>query len=197
MKIATLGSCQAMALNWYVHQLLPDSECKWVSPEIFQFWENKPEYTSTTSIWQSQANHNIFNTDEGIDYIKSADYIIYQKIKPSTSTSFNYEKIESYVKPSAQVMSLTYIHYDKSASDPLKGMSEREKRLSPDIRISKLISEHPERENFKFNQKGTHCNSILFLEILREICKRLKWDFVDDSVYNKLKNQHYPFGENL
>ena len=86
MKIATLGSCQAMALNWYIHQLLPDSECKWVSPEIFHFWGNKPQYTSTKSMWQSQANHNIFNTDEGIDYIKSSDYIIYQKIKPSTST---------------------------------------------------------------------------------------------------------------
>lgn len=197
MKIATLGSCQAMALNWYVHQLLPDSECKWVSPEIFQFWGNKSEYTSTKSMWQSQANHNIFNTDEGIDYIKSSDYIVYQKIEPSTSASFNYEKIASYAKPSARLVSLTYIHYNKEASDPLQGMLEREERLSPDIRISKLISEHPERENFKFNQKGTHCNSILFLEILREICKRLKWDFVDDSVYNKLKNQHYPFGENL
>ena len=197
MKIATLGSCQAMALNWYVHQLLPDSECKWVSPEIFQFWGNNPQYTSTKSMWQSQANHNIFNTDEGIDYIKSADYIVYQKIKPSTSASFNHEKIESYVKPSAQVMSLTYIHYDKSAIDPLQGMFEREERLSPDIKISKLISEHPERENFKFNQKGTHCNSILFLEILREICGKFNWVFFNEEQYIKIKEKYYPFGENL
>jgi hypothetical protein len=197
MKIATLGSCQAMSLNWYVHQLLPDSECKWVSPETFQFWGNKRQYTSTKSMWQSQANHNIFNTDEGIDYIKSADYIIYQKIKPSTSTSFNYEKIESYAKPSAQVVSLTYIHYKKSVSDPLKGMLEREESLLPDIRISKLISEHPDRENFKFNQKGTHCNSIVFLEILREICRKFNWDFFNDEQYIQIKEKYYPFGENL
>jgi hypothetical protein len=196
MKIATLGSCQAMSLNWYIHQLLPDSECKWVSPEIFQFWGNKPQYTSTKSMWQSQANHNIFNTDEGIDYIKSSDYIIYQKIKPSTSTSFNYEKIASYAKPSARLVSLTYIHYNKKASDPLQGMVEREELLSPDIRISKLISEHPDRENFKFNAKGTHCNSFVFLEILREICEKLEWNFFDYEQYIKIKEKHYPFGKN-
>ncbi len=196
MKIATLGSCQAMSLNWYVRQLLPDSECKWVSPEIFQFWGNKPQYTSTKSMWQSQANHNIFNTNEGIDYIKSSDYIIYQKIKPSTSASFSHEKIECYAKPSAQVLSLTYIHYDKSVSDPLKGMVEREELLSPDIRISKLISEHPERENFKFNKKGTHCNSVVFLEILREICEKFNWVFFNDEQYIQIKEKYYPFGEN-
>lgn len=196
MKIATLGSCQAMALNWYIHQLLPDSECKWVSPEIFHFWGNKPQYTSTKSMWQSQANHNIFNTDEGIDYIKSSDYIIYQKIKPSTSTLFNYEKIESYAKPSARLVSLTYIHYNKETSDPLQGMVEREELLSPDIRISKLISEHPNRENFKFNAKGTHCNSVVFLEILREICRKFNWDFFNDEQYIQIKEKYYPFGEN-
>jgi hypothetical protein len=197
MKIATLGSCQAMALNWYAHQLLPDSECKWISPEIFQFWGNTPRCTSTKSMWQSQANHNIFNTDEGIDYIKSADYIIYQKIKPSTSTSFNYKKIESYAKPSAQVISLTYIHYDKSAIDPLQGMVEREEILLPDIKISKLISGHPDRKNFKFNEKGIHCNSTFFLEILREICEKFNWDFFDDEQYIQIKEKYYPFGENL
>lgn len=197
MKIATLGSCQAMALNWYIRQLLPNSECKWVSPEIFQFWSKKPNYTSEESIWKSQVNHNIFNTDDGVNYLKSADYIIYQKIKPSTSTSFNYEKIESYAKPSAQVVSLTYIHYDKSASDPLKGMVEREESLLPDIRISKLISEQPERKNFKFNNKGTHCNSVIFLEILREVCKKLEWSFFDNDGYEEIKERHYPFGESL
>lgn len=196
MKIATLGSCQAMALNWYLMQLFPEYESKWVSPEIFQFWGNNPQFTSTKSMWQSQTNHNIFNTDEGIDYIKSADYIVYQKIKPSTSASFNHEKIESYAKPSAQVVSLTYIHYNKEASDPLQGMIEREELLSPDIRIGKLISEHPDRVNFKFNAKGAHCNSTVFLEVLREICEKLNWDFFDYEQYIKIQEKHYPFGEN-
>ena len=199
MKIATLGSCQAMALNWYVHQLLPDSECKWVCCESFKHWGDKSDSRYKTvhnDSWKSQVDHNIFDTGTGIDYLKSADYIIYQKIKPSTSASFNHEKIESYVKPSAQVVSLTYIHYDKSAIDPLQGMFEREERLSPDIKISKLISEHPERENFKFNQKGTHCNSILFLEILREICGKFNWVFFNEEQYIKIKEKYYPFGEN-
>ena len=197
MKIATLGSCQAMALNWYLRQLFPECESKWISPEIFQFWSSKPQYTSTDSIWKSQANHNIFDTDEGINYLKSADYIIYQKIKPKTSKSFNYEKIESSAKPSAKLVSLTYIHYDKSSDDPLKGMIEREELLLPDIKISKLISENSNREHFKFNQKGTHCNSVVFLEILREVCEKLEWIFFNEDKYKEIKEQYYPFGKNL
>lgn len=197
MKIATLGSCQAMALNWYLRQLFPEHESKWISPEIFQFWSDKPEYTSTDSVWKPQANHNIFDSDDGIDYLKSADYIIYQKIKPTTSALFNYEKIESYAKPSAKLVSLTYIHYDTSSDDPLRGMAEREESLLPDIKISNLILENTNRKHFKFNQKGTHCNSVVFLEILREVCKKLEWSFFDDDMYAKIKNQYYPFGENL
>lgn len=197
MKIATLGSCQAMALNWYLMQLLPKYESKWVPPEIFHFWSKQPQYNSTDSVWKSQANHNIFDTNDGINYLKSADYIIYQKIKPKTSKLFNYEKIESYAKPSAKLVSLTYIHYDQSLDDPLRRMVEREESLLPDIRISNLILENTNRKHFKFNQKGTHCNSVVFLEILREVCKKLEWSFFDDDMYAKIKNQYYPFGENL
>jgi len=197
MKIATLGSCQAMVLNWYLMQLFPECEAKWVSPEIFQNWSKKPQYNSIKSIWKSQVNHNIFDTDDGINYLKSADYIIYQKIESKTSALFNYKKVESYAKPSAKLVSLTYIFYDTSANDPLQGMAVREKKLSPDIKISKLISENPNREHFKFNKQGTHCNSSVFLEILKEICKKLEWSFFDDDMYAKIKNQYYPFGENL
>lgn len=197
MKIATLGSCQAMALNWYLSQLIPNCESKWISPEIFQFWSKKPDYTSEGSIWKSQVNHNIFNTDDGINYLKSADYIIHQKIKPTTSKSFNYEKIKSYAKPSAKLVSLTYIHYDKSSNDPIKGMLEREELLLPDVKISELILKNKNRNDFKLDKKGTHCNSVLFLEIVREICKKLRWSFFDDDMYNKIKQQYYPFGENL
>jgi hypothetical protein len=197
MKIATLGSCQLMALNWYLMQLFPKYKSKWVSPEIFQFWSEKSEYTSTNSIWKSQVNHNIFDSNDGINYLKSADCIIYQKIKPTTSELFNYEKIDSYAKPSAKLVSLTYIHYDKNSNDPLKGMIEREELLIPDIKISKLISENPNREHFKFNQKGTHCNSVVFLEILREVCEKLEWSFFNEDKYKEIKEQYYPFGENL
>lgn len=197
MKIATLGTCQAMALNWYLMQLFPKYKSKWVSPEIFQFWSEKSEYNSTNSIWKSQTNHNIFDSNDGINYLKSADCIIYQKIKPTRSELFNYEKIESYAKPSAKLVSLTYIHYDKNSNDPLKGMIEREELLLPDIKISKLISENPNREHFKFNQKGNHCNSVLFLEILREVCEKLEWSFFNEDKYKEIKEQYYPFGENL
>lgn len=197
MKIATLGSCQAMILNWYLRQLIPDCQAKWICPEIFKSWCEQDGFRNEKSIWKCQVHHNIFNTDEGINYLKSADYIVYQKIKPTKSESFNYKKIESYAKPSAKLVSLTYIHYDTSSDDPLRGMVEREELLLPDIKISNLILENTNRKHFKFNDHGTHCNSVVFLEILREVCKKLEWNFFDDDMYAKIKNQYYPFGENL
>lgn len=195
MKIATLGSCQAISLNWYIRKLIPDAECKWVAAEPFSHWKNNPAYTSTKSLYKSQSNHNIFNIKKGVEYLKSADYIIYQKIKPNTSKFFNYWGIESYAKPSAKLVSLTYLHYDRSVSDPIQGMAEREKELLPDIKISELILNNPKREQFIFNEKGTHCNSVLFLEILREVCEKLEWNFFDDAMYLEIKNKYYPFIE--
>ena len=60
-------------------------------------------------------------------------------------------------------------------------MVEREELLLPDIKISKLFLENSNREYFKFNKAGTHCNSVVFLEILREVCKKLKWSFFDNE----------------
>lgn len=197
MKIATLGSCQAMALNWYIKQLLPDCEANWVAPEIFQFWKENPDFTSVESVWKTQANQNIFNTEEGVKYLKLSDYIIYQKIKPETSSNFNYEKIASYAKPSAKTLSFTYFQYDGTGKDPTKEMRKREELLLPDIKVSELILKNPKRKHFKFNEKGTHCNSIFFLEILRQVCEQLNWDFFDEEQYSKIRDQHYPFGENL
>jgi hypothetical protein len=193
MKIATLGSCQAVSLNWYIRKLIPDAECKWVAAEPFTHWKNNPAYTSTKGMYKSQGNYNIFNINKGIEYLKSADYIIYQKIDPLTSKLFNYEKIESYAKPSAKLVSLTYLYYDRALNDPVAGMIKREEKLLPDIKLSELILNNPKREQFIYNEKGTHCNSVLFLEILREVCEKLEWNFFDDDVYLEIKNKYYPF----
>lgn len=199
MKIATLGSCQAMALNWYLLQLFPECKSKWVCSEHFKHWGDKSDsrYEDVNNdSWRSQVDHNIFDTGNGIDYIKSADYIIYQKIKPSLkSPLFNYDKIKSYAKSSAKLVSFSYIQYNKNVNDPLKGMMEREKILSQDIKISNIILENPNRGTFKFNREGNHFNSSLFLEILREVCKKLEWSFFNDDMYTKIKDQHYPFGK--
>jgi len=197
MKIATLGSCQAMISSWYIRQLFPDCEAKWICPEIFQSWSSEAVCSDETKHWKSQVHHNIFDTDEGINYLKSADYIIYQKIKPASSVLFNYEKIESYAKPSAKLVSFSFIQYNRDLDDPIQGMIEREEGLSLDIKISKMLLENPNRKHFRFDQKGNHFNSVLFLEILREVCEKLKWNFFNDDMYAKIRDQYYPFGGEL
>jgi len=199
MKIATLGSCQANIINWYMRQLFPQDTIKWVFPEIFKQWELTKDCIDENRIFKDQIHHNIWNHDEGIDYLKSADYIIYQKIEPKTSDLFNFNKIESYKKKDAKTVSLTYILYSPSDLSLLEGMIKRESALLPDIKVSDIIVNNPKKNEFKFNKDGTppgaHCNSTLFLEIVREICKILNFKFFNDDQYKHIESLKYPFGD--
>lgn len=190
MKIATVGSCQAMALNWYIKQLRPDNEVKWSCTEIWHSWEND-EFGNPDSRWGSQAHDNIWKVDECIDYIKSADYIIYQKILPETSEFFNYEKIDSYMKEGCRSISFSFIQ--NNSPEDMKGMQEREAALNLDIPVSEIILNHEKRNLFKFNYKGLHPNSIFFLEILRHICTKLDWEFFNPHQYSEISKLGFPF----
>ena len=196
MKIATIGSCQAMAISWYMRQLLPQCQAKWICPEIFKTWELDFEKSKH---FKDQFYNNIWNHDEGVDYLKNADCIIYQKIEPRTSKLFNYDKIESYKKSNAKIVSLTYFLYSPTDLSLIEGMMKRESNLLPDIKVSDIILNHPKKNEFKFNKEGNppgaHCNSTLFLEIIREICKILNFQFFSEEEYARIEKQKYPFGD--
>jgi len=196
MKIATIGSCQAMALNWYIRQLRPKDEVKWCCAELWHFWEHPPKpYNDINSQWGTQAKDNIYSIRECINYIKSADYIVYQKIDINTSENFNYMKIESYKKQTAKTTTFSFIQNE--TDDDLKGMQERESKLNLDIPVSEMILNHPKKNMFKFAKGGIHFNSTLFLEILREISRRFNWKFFNDTEYHDIEKQEYPFGDEI
>jgi len=196
MKIATTGSCQAMVISWYMRQLFPQCQAKWICPEIFKDWEL--DFEKSTH-FKDQIDNNIWDNEEGIAYIKDADYIIYQKIEPRTSKLFNYDKIESYKNSNAKTVSLTYFLHSPTDLSLIKGMIERESNLLPDIKVSDIILNHPKKDEFKFNKvgnpPGAHCNSTLFLEIVREICKILNFEFFNKEEYDRIEKQKYPFGD--
>ena len=194
MKIATIGTCQAKIIAWYMRQLNPEYQAKWICPEVFSDWEERSEKAKH---FKDQFYNNIWNHDEGVAYLKDADCIIYQKIEPKTSPLFNYDKIESYKKRNAKTVSLTYFLHSPTDPSLIKGMMERESNLLPDIRVSDIILNHPKKNEFKFskvgNPPGTHCNSTLFLEIIREICKILNFEFFSEEEYVLIEKQKYPF----
>lgn len=196
MKIATTGSCQAMAIAWYMRQLNPQYQVKWICPEIFRNWESS---IPDAKYFKDQLYHNIWDHEEGVAYLKDADCIIYQKIEPRTSPLFNYDKIESYKKSNAKTVSLTYIIHSPTDLSLINGMIERESNLLPDIKVSDIILNHPKKNEFKFNKDGNppgaHCNSTLFLEIVREICNLLNFEFFNEEEYARIEKQKYPFGD--
>lgn len=192
MKIATIGSCQAMALNWYIKKLRPTNDVKWCCSELWHSWEHAPSpYSDENSHWKTQVYDNIWKTQECIDYIKAADYIVYQKIDPSTSEMFNYLKIESYKKQDAQTATFSFIQ--AATEDELRGMQERESKLNFDIAVSEMILNHKKKNMFKLAEGGNHPNSTMFLELLREVCYKFNWSFFNDREYNNIEKQGYPF----
>ena len=190
MKIATVGSCQAMALNWYIRQLRPKDEVKWCCAELWHCWE-KDEFNDPHSHWGSQAHDNIWSVDECVEYLKSADYIVYQKLQPETSDMFNYQKIESYKKRDTQTTTFSFIQ--NGTSEEFEGMKERELKLNLDIPVSDMLIDPMFKNKFKFAGGGNHCNAELFLEILRKVTEKFSWKFFDQQSYDELARKQYPF----
>ena len=190
MKIATVGSCQAMALNWYIRQLRPDDEVKWCCSELWRSWENT-DFNDPNSHWGSQAHDNIWSVDECVEYLKSADYIVYQKLQPETSDMFNYQKIESYKKQDTQTTTFSFIQ--NGTPEEFEGMKERELKLNLDIPVSDMLIDPIFKNKFKFAAGGNHCNSVLFLEILRKVAEIFNWNFFDQHSYDDIARKQYPF----
>ena len=195
MKIATVGSCQAMALNWYIRQLRPDDEVKWCAIELFSNWHTTIPQDKHNELWLDQGSYNIYETKPAIEYLKSADYIVYQCINSEKSKLFNPDQIQLYKKTSTKTCTLPYFKVCHDEIDPLAGLKERERKMKLDFKISDILLFNDKKAAFKFNSNGVHPNSALCLEIVRNICNVLNWPFYSDKQYIELIESYYPFGK--
>ena len=186
MKITLLGNCQTKALSWYIQQLDPSFNVKWICIEVLlkknwgnPYFMNKPVNTIT-------------DIQQGIERLKLSDYVIFQHIQTSTSTNYNLAQLKKHASK-GKLISISSLLYQPS--DPtqqyLKGMIERAQKLNIDIPAHKMIEKHGSKITM---QQKNHPHVFYFLELVREICAKTGWDYYSDEQYNRYLKEGYPFG---
>jgi len=190
MNISLLGNCQAKALVWYLSQLNEQFDVKYISIEVFR------NVFGGDQNFRGKPTPSITNTQEAVERLQNSNFIIYQNIEEDTSKNFNFKKIREYSSV-AKLISFSSMVYDPK--DPhkfyQKEMAYRDKKFNVDITANQIIEKHGNK--VKVQKKGTkkpnHPCSFYFLELVREICIKAKWEYYTDEQYNFYYKERYPF----
>lgn len=186
MNITLLGNCQTKALSWYIQQLDPSFDVKWICIEIFL------PYWGPQSKFNRKPINVITDTQKAIKTLKSSDYVIFQPIKTATSENYNLVQLQKHVSKD-KLISISSMFYNPN--DPgqklLKGMIKRAEKYNIDIPAHKIIEKHGSKITV---QKVNHPQVFYFLELVREICAKTGWNYYSDEQYNQYLKEGYPFG---
>lgn len=214
-SVVLIGNCQAEALAWYIRRL-PKAKnlaqqgkfvCNWIVAERFKkhlkkiYKKDFKKYPFLHADALSRhrlltegygdTQYNIYNERVSIGKIKNADLIIFQKISKETSDLFNYDNVKRLAKDEAELISISSFFYSEKDPSHLNGMMEREETLRVRLRASELI----------FNNKKINChirpehpNVHYFLDLMKNICKILGWEYYKEGQLKQFLNLKFPFG---
>ena len=79
MNITSLGNCQTKALSWYIQQLDPSFNVKWICIEMFL-----TPLGSLDHNLDGKPINVITDTQEAIKTLQSSDHLIFQPLKTET-----------------------------------------------------------------------------------------------------------------
>lgn len=186
MNITLFGNCQTKALSWYIQQLDPSFNVKWICIERFlPNWGSSPEFNG-------KPINVITDTQEAIKTLKSSDYVIFQPIKTATSENYNLAQLKKHVTK-GKLISISSMFYNPNDADQkfLKGMIKRAEKYNIDIPAHKIIEKHGSKIT---TEQNNHPHVFYFLELVREICAKTGWNYYSDEQYNQYLKEGYPFG---
>ena len=184
-KISLIGNCQTKALTWYIQQLDPSFDVEWICIEPFL------PYWGPNRRFNGKPIPVISDIKKGIERVKCSDYIIYQHTKTSTSKAYNPTELKKHAKI-AKLISISSFFYDPEEPKYFNGMKQRAKENNVDIPAHKLIEKHGSKITVA---KYNHPHVFYFLELVREICEFVGWDYYSDHQYNQYYDRGYPFGK--
>lgn len=186
MNITLLGNCQTKALSWYIQQLDPSFNVKWICIEIFL-----PNW-GPRSKFNGKPINVITDTQEAIKTLKSSDYVIFQPLKTETSENYNPDQLKKYTSR-GKLISISSMFYHPNDPDQkfLKGMIKRAEEYNIDIPAHKIIEKHAPKITMR---QRNHPKVFYFLELVREICSKTGWNYYSDEQYNQYLKKGYPFG---
>jgi hypothetical protein len=187
MIITFIGNCQTMALCYFFQQLLAKDnyDIYWV------LYGSSFGYNNTTSVWSNKCKNQILNDNISRDIISKSDIIIYQEIDLSKSLFSNYNTLKTMVKGECRLIKipsiyLIYENYDNS----IKELQKREDKNNVDIKVSQIFDKYKYKKLVQSDP--SHPTTFLFLEILKELCTILKFDyFTKDQEAFFLQNDNH------
>lgn len=189
-KIALLGNCQTKALSWYINRLPLNIDVRFIC--MYAEFPNKTDGWCEDSYHRGEYISVITDLSKSIEFLKEADFIIYQHIKPETTKYFNYMKIQEYKKQSCKLISISSFVYDEDSPETLIGMKERAIKFNINIPAHKILETHS--DVIKKLEDKRHPNVYYLLEVVRQICKIANWNFYNDINYNYYIKRGYPWG---
>ncbi len=175
INIALIGNCQTLSLHVYLHDLLKNKnyEIKWI-----RFGKHVlPGYLKIIShIYPDLIS--ITDDEEGIEYIKTCDYVIYQPILIKTSCNFNATKIKSYCSNTCTQISFISIYIDGDFNMGVYRLKQRELERGTTIKVTDILEKHKDK---KLLLRKNHPTTFLFLKLLEQICIHLNIDFFKNT----------------
>ena len=174
IRIGFVGNCQTVYLNFLLEELLKNNSqyiTKWCCYNI------KTAYFANVKSKNKIKDHN-----EGINYLKECDFIIYQHILPQTSEFFSTDCILKYKKNTCVLISMPSIHFDITNYDSsLLELQRRESINNVTISVSNIIQEN---KNQRLFIDIIHPTPFLFLEIFKKICSLMNINSFTNEQYN-------------
>lgn len=186
MILTFIGNCQTIGLCYYFQQLLKNSnyDIYWV------LYGDSFGYNKTTALWSSKCKNQILNYDIINDIISKSDIIIYQEIDLSKSVFSNENTLKKMVKKKCKLIKIpcVYLIYD-DYDNSIKELIKRENKNNVDLKVSIIFDKYRNKNMMLTND---HPNTFLFLEIVKELCKLLKFDFFKKEQCDIfLQNENY------
>jgi hypothetical protein len=214
-RISVIGNCQSEALAWYIRRLPQMREgakngkvvCNWLVAEKFREHMkrvNKEKFAKHLFLHTNPANvhrlvtedkgdfrFNIFKSDQIRKSLQASDYVIFQKIRPSTSKLLNWQNVKILARDDAKLISISSFFHDKKNNKFVLEMAKREAEVKVLLRATELI-----KNNKKINGTNlpNHPNVFYFLDLVKEICRIYDWEYFSDEEVEKYSKIRFPFG---
>jgi len=193
VNITLIGNCQTKTLTWYLQQINPDFNVKWVFPDWLgpnhgQNWANPGSFIG-------KSIPTVLGVKDFTKRLKTSSFVIYQHLSPALSENLNWKKITSY-NPKCNFISISsFVYNPKDATKrELKGMIDRANKFNIDIPAHKIIEKHGSKITIDGCKNHAHPHVFYFLELVREICAKTGWDYYSEEQYNQYLKEGYPFG---
>ena len=193
INIAFIGTCQSVSLCYFLQQCLINNtqyNIQWVCYDK-SFLQHLTE-------WSDKCTNKILDEEEGIQYVKNCDYIIYHPIQASKSAFFYTENLSILKNPECRMMSLQRIHIDYY-NDPvnyhlyLESIQEtkrREQLNNVDILVSYIFENN--KLDIPLLLTPNHPTTYVFLEMLLQICHLIPVPYVtNDQFMHYMTNMNY------